>query len=140
MKTRADYMAKKCSHREYYGQFVTEAIKGMVLSAFTLEELLNSNDEHLNDLPLSRWDQLAGGMGSTLKDRALREAGDFSSLGSSVCILKEAARQIIEANTHMPHQPKTGAACSCRPGSQRDNCQRCEGTGMVIDFAKIRAA
>jgi hypothetical protein len=37
------------------------------------------------------------------------------------------------------YQPKTGAKCHCRPGIQRDNCQRCEGTGQVIDFAKIRA-
>lgn len=35
-------------------------------------------------------------------------------------------------------QPKTGVKCSCRPGTQRDNCQRCEGTGLVIDFKKIR--
>jgi hypothetical protein len=81
MKTRADYMAKKCSHREYCGQFVTEAIRSMVLSMFTLEELLNSKDEHLNDLPLARWDRLAGGMGSTLKARALREAGDTPRWG-----------------------------------------------------------
>ena len=37
------------------------------------------------------------------------------------------------------YQPKTGAACGCRPGVERDNCSRCEGTGQVIDFAAIRA-
>jgi hypothetical protein len=37
------------------------------------------------------------------------------------------------------YQPKTGAKCGCRPGVQRDNCARCEGTGMVIDFQAIRA-
>lgn len=36
------------------------------------------------------------------------------------------------------YQPKTGAQCSCRPGIQRDNCPRCEGTGMVVDFKAIR--
>ena len=36
-----------------------------------------------------------------------------------------------------PYSPKTGARCSCRPGVQRDNCPRCEGTGWVIDFKKI---
>lgn len=35
------------------------------------------------------------------------------------------------------YSPKTGARCSCRPGVQRDNCPRCEGTGWVIDFKKI---
>jgi hypothetical protein len=37
------------------------------------------------------------------------------------------------------YQPKTGAACSCRKGQERDNCAKCEGTGRVIDFAAIRA-
>ena len=37
------------------------------------------------------------------------------------------------------YQPKTGAACSCRRGQQRDNCPECEGTGWRIDFAAIRA-
>jgi hypothetical protein len=38
------------------------------------------------------------------------------------------------------YQPKTGAKCSCKRGQQRDNCPACEGTGMAINFAKIRAA
>ncbi len=39
----------------------------------------------------------------------------------------------------MEYQPKTGAKCRCKRGVQRDNCPQCEGTGMVIDFAAIRA-
>lgn len=39
----------------------------------------------------------------------------------------------------MSYQPKTGERCSCKPGVERDNCPRCEGTGWVIDFAEIRA-
>lgn len=42
-------------------------------------------------------------------------------------------------HTPEPWQPKTGAACTCRPGIERDNCPRCEGTGQVIDFAAIRS-
>jgi hypothetical protein len=37
-----------------------------------------------------------------------------------------------------PYQPKTGQACHCKRGQQRDNCPDCEGTGQRIDFAKIR--
>jgi hypothetical protein len=37
------------------------------------------------------------------------------------------------------YQPKTGQRCHCRRGIERDNCPQCEGTGMVIDFAAIRA-
>lgn len=37
------------------------------------------------------------------------------------------------------NQPKTGEPCHCKPGIERDNCPDCEGTGMRIDFAAIRA-
>lgn len=37
-----------------------------------------------------------------------------------------------------PYQPKTGEVCHCKPGRARDNCPACEGTGMKIDFARIR--
>jgi hypothetical protein len=37
------------------------------------------------------------------------------------------------------YQPKTGAPCFCKRGVQRNNCPSCEGTGMMIDFARIRA-
>lgn len=95
MKLRKDYMEKRITHAEYYGQFVSPAIKSMVLSGFSLAELLASKDSSLNDLPLARWDLLAGGMGSTLCAGKLQEAGDMPSLGSAVCILKTAAHQII---------------------------------------------
>ncbi len=41
--------------------------------------------------------------------------------------------------TGVGYQPKTGVPCSCKPGVQRDNCRHCEGTGMVINHALIRA-
>ena len=36
------------------------------------------------------------------------------------------------------YKPKTGAACGCKRGVQRDNCPSCEGTGRVVDFHAIR--
>lgn len=36
------------------------------------------------------------------------------------------------------YQPKTGNKCFCRKGIERDNCPSCEGTGLQIDFKKIR--
>lgn len=39
----------------------------------------------------------------------------------------------------MEYQPKTGRKCNCQTGQQRDNRPTCEGTGMKVDFKKIRA-
>jgi hypothetical protein len=52
--------------------------------------------------------------------------------------------QTQDANKHKTtmktqYQPKTGQKCGCKRGVQRDNCPACEGTGMRIDFAAIRA-
>jgi hypothetical protein len=38
----------------------------------------------------------------------------------------------------MSYQPKTGP-CHCKPGTHRDNCPDCEGTGQRIDFIAVRA-
>jgi hypothetical protein len=35
------------------------------------------------------------------------------------------------------YTPRTEARCTCRRGIERDNCPTCEGTGWVIDFARI---
>lgn len=37
------------------------------------------------------------------------------------------------------YQPKTGQACGCKRGLERDNCPACEGTGQRVDFAAILA-
>lgn len=50
-----------------------------------------------------------------------------------------AARSRGGATVSQAYQPKTGAACGCRRGQERDNCANCEGTGMVIDFKAIRS-
>ena len=46
----------------------------------------------------------------------------------------------LRSKPRREYQPKTGQACGCRPGMQRDNCPQCEGTGQRIDFAAIRGA
>lgn len=92
--TRKDYMDRKVSHREYYGQFVTPTIFDMVCRYIGIKRIMASKDpENFNDIPLYLWDNLAGGY---LQRDALKEAGDGPSLSSGVCILKEAARQLKE--------------------------------------------
>ena len=85
-------------HKSYYEQFVTEGIKRMVLNCFGIEKLkkhVNSEMGKPGYISLSRWDLLAGGYTSQLCADKLREAGDFPSLAGAVCILKAAARMIV---------------------------------------------
>lgn len=94
MFTRKDYMEKKCTHREYYGQFVTSTIKSSVVGSIGLDTLLASKDDHLNDIPLKLWDNTFAYIPYYL----IRKAGDAGAqcLSNKVYVLKEAARQVIE--------------------------------------------
>ena len=93
MFTRKQYMDKEVTHRQYYGQFVTDATKQRVLRCIGETRLMASTDEHLNDIPLEKWDSL-GPAGSRDNWNATR--GDWPSLAGAVCIHKEAAHQLIE--------------------------------------------
>ena len=91
--TRKDYLNGKYNHRQYYGQFVNDNVKLMVIDKIGIKRILNSKDEHFNDIPITIWDNigLPYGIGELLKS-----AQDFYTLAGQVCILKESARQIKE--------------------------------------------
>jgi hypothetical protein len=91
--TRKQYLAKECSHRDYYSQFVTSHIKTRVQAVIGLERLKASTDKNLNDIELQTWDRL-GPAGTREQWDA---AQDFASMAGLVCIYKEAAKQIIES-------------------------------------------
>ena len=90
-------------HREYYGQFVTDQIKALVLRSFGLSTLLKSvnRDGCFNDIPLKRWDAMVHNLPASVVTQ-LVACGDWLSLANGVCILKEAARQIREAHESPP--------------------------------------
>ena len=109
MITRKDYMKDSSNlHREYYGQFVNDAVKAEVLRFIGKKAIINSTDEHLNDIRLAFWDRLAGFAFSgsrmvrsphsivPVSRQQLKEAGEGTSCATLVCIYKEATRQIIE--------------------------------------------
>ncbi len=99
--TRKEYMdssfPRNNAHREYYAQYVTESIRLLVKSRIGLSRLQKSTDEHLNDIPLDEWDRLAPIINRSANS-LLRANGDFPTLNSSICIAKEAARQILESS------------------------------------------
>lgn len=103
------------SHHEYYSQFVTPEILALVQNKFGKDSLKEAfaKDEHFNTIPLRQWDNLAGWqithsqgsenyhLSSTYvrdligKDK-LTAAGEGYSCGTGVCVLKAAARILIE--------------------------------------------
>lgn len=96
-------MEKRCSHREYYGQFVGPYVKQLVVDRIGLPRLLASRDPHLNDIPLGVWDSFWVSHTPSMHIKPplaigvlLREAGEGNSASTGTCILKEAARQLIE--------------------------------------------
>lgn len=100
MFTREDYLGRKCSHRDFYGQYVNEFVLNVVRNCGYLKQILASTDEHLNDVPLSMWDKLANSVSSYVGRRNVEFCGyknATSSLSDCVCVLKEAARQLKEA-------------------------------------------
>jgi hypothetical protein len=89
-------MKNECTFHEYYSQFVTDFTKctvtGYIGNKAFLTEKYNE-DENLNNIPLSKWDNIAHGF------CALNERNDgklYSSLSNGICVLKTAARMIVK--------------------------------------------
>jgi hypothetical protein len=93
MLTRTDYLEGKCTHSEYYAQFVTPAYKSRVLNFIGKEKIKGSTDPNFSNVPLFQWDNIASPIPYTAS-QLMKEAGDYPTLAGCVCILKEAARQI----------------------------------------------
>lgn len=105
MFTRKQYLNKECTHSEYYAQFVTEGMRKMVIQRITLERLQRSTRESFNDIPMLNWDAMKDMTFRMLDQKKWREIQypeytDPRSIGWSycdnVCLLKEAARQLVE--------------------------------------------
>lgn len=108
--TREQYMKNsKELHHRYYLQFATPSAWNIVLSKIGKEALLNSKDEHLNDIRLEKWDSLAGFVfrgseaivkpnfiPSGINGMKLKEAKEGYSCSTGVCTFKAVAREIIK--------------------------------------------
>ena len=94
MKTRKEYLDGKCTHEEYYGQFVSRVTKYRVLAHIRMDKLKKSKDEHLNDIPLRIWDNASNNFPHV--STKMEECGDYLTLAGCVCIIKESARQLLQ--------------------------------------------
>ena len=96
-------MNDEFSHEVYFSQFVDDRVVSVILRSIGIEDLLSSKDEHLNDIPLHKWDSLTSlmGLNKNLSDK-LKETGEGNSKASMVCIFKNGARQIIRDYNNEP--------------------------------------
>jgi hypothetical protein len=96
--TRQEYLDsanQAGAHRQYYSQYVDTAVLMLIEKQFELLLLQSSKDEHFNDIPLRRWDVLVPYIKHSTRQKLITN-GDSITLGTGVCILKEAARQLVE--------------------------------------------
>lgn len=93
--SREDYLSKKCSHREYYAQFVDAGVIERVKQLVGTSRVKSSSDEHFNDIPLAMWDGLLRPCPARI-DKKMRQLGDYPTLAGLVCVAKEAAHQIAD--------------------------------------------
>jgi hypothetical protein len=90
-------------HRAKYGAYVAklgrDRLARLLPSVSHKWGELLAKDEHLNNVPLHRWDAGDSGVRALVRaaggSAALGEAGGWS-LCNSVCVLKETARQLAE--------------------------------------------
>jgi hypothetical protein len=95
--TRQEYLQdSENRHREYWAQYVNSQTRKLVKERIGLKTLQASTDEHFNDTGLIRWDCLASTTRSYVLGYKLRDNGETWSLSANICILKEAAQQLLE--------------------------------------------
>ena len=87
---RAKYMSNQLTHNEFY-LWLADAI-GIeeYMLPFTVDAIRNSHDEHLNDLPLARWDSYD----PLVRGLAVQHGMRSWSLSDTVCVLKAYARKV----------------------------------------------
>jgi hypothetical protein len=93
MHTHADYLERRCTHDEYYSQYVTDRHIATVKRIGT-SRILASTDPYFNDIPLCEWDRLQRDMLTQSTRDLLTRNGDFATLAVAVCIAKCAARKL----------------------------------------------
>lgn len=92
--TRQDYMADKCTHEQYYAQFINDSGIEMVQKSKAFKCVLKSGSKDLSVAPVAEWD-LIGTAGEAAN--LLVTLGDRWTLSAAVCINKAIARQLLEA-------------------------------------------
>lgn len=103
---RQDYLDGRCTHEQYYSQFVNNGVMLRVIRAIGLDVIRNSTCASFNDIPLDEWDNIPlVDMLDVKKFKRLNnvtyrksDQGKFLwSLSDNVCIAKAAAQVVRKA-------------------------------------------
>lgn len=88
-KDQDDWQARhKVLHREYYGQYVTPALRAALRQRALYAQCKRSKDPHFNDTTsLRRWSQMV---------YMVTHHPGVLSWSDAVCVLKEAMRQVLD--------------------------------------------
>lgn len=93
--THKQCMDNEITHEQYYRQFVTDETIRTVLRYYIKERLVKelNADKHLSGIKLDIWDRMPLNA-ATYK---MKDCGDRLTSAGKVCILKQAAKMIIES-------------------------------------------
>jgi|TARA_B100001094_G_scaffold17444_1_gene15012 hypothetical protein len=88
--SRSEYLDGQVEHQKYYAQMLNTDIIKAVVSSVGVDKILNSTDEHMNDIPLGKWDQ------ATRKFHINKwPEGDSPSQAGRVCVAKAGAKEFL---------------------------------------------
>jgi len=105
--TRVQYMAKECTHDQYYGQFVTPALRNIVIARIGKQRMIDSTDKYFNDITLKQWDDMKDIVRMSINTKKFMRLTwpDYKgpnvvywSTSDAVCIAKQVARMVREEN------------------------------------------
>jgi lysophospholipid acyltransferase (LPLAT)-like uncharacterized protein len=92
--TRQQYLNKECTHSQYYSQFVNKGVIQRV-QRFSEKDLMEGKNQDFNNIPLQWWDKVMIPVPFEIVQK-MKELGDYPTPAGVVCILKEAAKQIVD--------------------------------------------
>ena len=95
--TRKEYLelSGTAAFHQYYGQFVTPYVEGVVRRHIGEDRIRASKDVHFNDIPLKLWDELVPLVRHVISVRNEEINGTrVVSICECVCTLKTAAHNI----------------------------------------------
>ncbi len=96
MITRSDYMKNTNLHQAYYLQMAQNAgltARNLPVSIADIRKALET-DEHLNNIPLSFWDNRALAARSQISKASVMSGDSGFSLSNGVCALKALAKHL----------------------------------------------